>query len=263
MTRTIPCVAALSAFAVASAAHAHVALRPSEAAPGSDATLHFVVGHGCKDQPTTALRVELPASVELVSAEPKSGWTLSVDKGPATAVTWRGELAAHRPDGFDARVKLPQAPVRIFFVAVQSCGDQIVRWDQPYAGDGPRPEHAAPVLTLAADPKPATAETPPAATPPGVQVKEGAFADAAGRPLYTFNFDTMVGMSHCEGDCAQMWPPLIAPKDAKPFGDWSLVTREDGSRQWAYRTKPLYTYSKDRPGGPPTGLAAPNWKLAK
>jgi predicted lipoprotein with Yx(FWY)xxD motif len=263
MIRIAPQLAALSVLAAASAAHAHVVLRPADAPPGSDTALHFVVGHGCKDQPTTALRIELPAGVELVSAEPKPGWTVSVDKGAATAVSWRGELPPHQPGDFEVRAKLPRAPLRMFFVAVQSCGDQTVRWDQPYASDGPRPERAAPVLTLATDATTATTAAPAGGLPPGVQRLNGAFADAAGRPLYTFNFDTMVGMSHCEGDCAQMWPPLIAPKDARPFGDWSLVKREDGSLQWAYRTKPLYTYSKDRPGGPPTGLAAPNWTLAK
>ena len=65
----------------------------------------------------------------------------------------------------------------------------------------------------------------------------------------------MVGMSHCEDDCARMWPPLAAPKSAKAFGDWSVIPRPDGSAQWAYKTKPLYTYSEDRPGEPARGLA--------
>ena len=33
------------------------------------------------------------------------------------------------------------------------------------------------------------------------------------------------------------------------FGDWSVVTRDDGTKQWALKGKPLYTYAKDaRPG---------------
>ena len=92
---------------------------------------------------------------------------------------------------------------------------------------------------------------------------DGALADAQGKPLYTFNLDTMVGMSHCFADCAQVWPPLAAPKDAKPVGDWAPIRREDGSLQWTYKTKPLYTYAKDKPGGPPTGLGTGPWTLAR
>lgn len=260
MIRTLSLAAA--AALAAGGAQAHVVLQPATAAPGALATLHFVVGHGCQGQPTTAFRVELPSAVTLASAEAKPGWTLAVERTSPVAVTWRGDLPAHEAGGFEVKAKLPASPARLAFVAVQSCGETTVRWDEADSGRGPRPTHPAPILTLAAAPEGVSARAA-SATPRGVQVLNGAFADASGRPLYTFDFDTMVGMSHCEGDCAQMWPPLIAPKDAKPFGDWSLVKREDGSPQWAYKTKPLYTYSKDRPGGPPAGLEAPNWKLAK
>ena len=99
--------------------------------------------------------------------------------------------------------------------------------------------------------------------PAGVQARDGALADAAGKPLYTFDLDTMVGMSHCSADCAAVWPPLAAPKGAKAAGDWTPIRREDGSLQWTYKTKPLYTYSKDAAGGPPTGLGTGPWTLAK
>ena len=99
--------------------------------------------------------------------------------------------------------------------------------------------------------------------PDGVHRLGGALADASGKPLYIWDHDTMAGMSHCESDCAQMWPPLKASAGAKPTGDWTLVTREDGSKQWAYKTKPLYTYSADRPGQAPAGESIPNWHLAR
>jgi predicted lipoprotein with Yx(FWY)xxD motif len=98
--------------------------------------------------------------------------------------------------------------------------------------------------------------------PKGVQVANGALADAAGKPLYTWDHDTMAGMSHCEDDCAKMWPPLKAPAGSKPSGDWAPIRREDGSLQWTYKTKPLYTYSADTAGGPPGGEKIPNWRLA-
>ena len=51
------------------------------------------------------------------------------------------------------------------------------------------------------------------------------------------------------GDCAKAWPPVLAAKDAKAFGDWTLIKREDGTNQWAYRGKPVYTLYHDTPDG--------------
>ena len=77
--------------------------------------------------------------------------------------------------------------------------------------------------------------------PREVKVVDGAFRTQAGEPLYVYRNDTMVGMSHCEGACAVSWPPLLAAPQPQPSPDWTLVTREDGSKQWAYRDRPLYT----------------------
>ena len=99
--------------------------------------------------------------------------------------------------------------------------------------------------------------------PAGVKMANGAMVDAAGKPLYVWDRDTMKGMSHCNGDCAAKWPPLVAKPGSKPSGDWSIITREDGSSQWAYKDKPLYTFAPDEPGQPPKGAAIPHWTLAK
>lgn len=98
------------------------------------------------------------------------------------------------------------------------------------------------------------------ADPPGVAVKDGAFVSPEGKPLYTFSRD-MVGMSHCGGQCAANWPPLPAADGAKDDGDWSIVTRDDGKKQWAYKGKPLYTYVRDTAGAAATGVSAA-WPLA-
>lgn len=66
-------------------------------------------------------------------------------------------------------------------------------------------------------------------------------ADAKGMTLYTFDKD-MKGMSVCADKCAQNWPPLAATADAKPMGDWTIVDRQDGTKQWAYKGKSLYTF---------------------
>ncbi|ANH68779.1 hypothetical protein [Mitsuaria sp. 7] len=68
--------------------------------------------------------------------------------------------------------------------------------------------------------------------------------------LYTFDKDTAGnGKSVCNGGCATNWPPLMARADDKVSGDWSIITRDDGSKQWAYKGKPLYFWAKDaKPG---------------
>ena len=99
--------------------------------------------------------------------------------------------------------------------------------------------------------------------PGGVKMANGAFADAAGKPLYTYDNDTMKNMSHCEGRCAVAWPPLAAEDGAKPIAGWTLIGREDGSKQWTYHDKPLYTFARDVAGEAGKGESVPGWKLAK
>ena len=78
--------------------------------------------------------------------------------------------------------------------------------------------------------------------------KGKALIDAKGMTLYVFDKDAS-GKSNCNGPCATNWPPLMANADAKASGDWSIVTRDDGGKQWAYKGKPLYAWSKDaKPG---------------
>jgi predicted lipoprotein with Yx(FWY)xxD motif len=98
--------------------------------------------------------------------------------------------------------------------------------------------------------------------PPGVKRENGVLTDPSGKALYTFTMDTMKGMSHCTGPCATAWPPFMAPANAKASGEWTVINREDGAKQWAYKDKPLYTFAKDAAGKPGTGEST-NWKLAK
>lgn len=80
----------------------------------------------------------------------------------------------------------------------------------------------------------------------------GMMTDNAGMTLYTFDKDAG-GKSACNGPCAGNWPPLMAGGDAKASGEWSIITRDDGSKQWAYKGKPLYLWSKDQKPGDMTG----------
>jgi predicted lipoprotein with Yx(FWY)xxD motif len=80
----------------------------------------------------------------------------------------------------------------------------------------------------------------------------GMMTNNAGMTLYAFDKDAG-GKSACNGPCAGNWPPLMAGSDAKASGDWSIITRDDGSKQWAYKGKPLYQWSKDKKPGDMTG----------
>jgi predicted lipoprotein with Yx(FWY)xxD motif len=100
----------------------------------------------------------------------------------------------------------------------------------------------------------------------GAPAKEmnGILTDEAGMTLYTFDKDSG-GKSACNGRCAENWPPLTASASAKPTGHYSIVTREDGTKQWAYEGKPLYRWSKDKKPGDETGNGLLNgqWHVAK
>jgi predicted lipoprotein with Yx(FWY)xxD motif len=80
----------------------------------------------------------------------------------------------------------------------------------------------------------------------------GVLATAAGMTVYTFEKDVAgSGKSACAGPCIQNWPAVAAPeKVAEPY---SVITRDDGSKQLAYKGKPLYTFVKDAKAGDRTG----------
>lgn len=91
----------------------------------------------------------------------------------------------------------------------------------------------------------------------------GILTDAKGMSLYTFDKDA-AGKSACNGPCAVNWPHLMAGASEMAHGDWSVVTRDDGSRQWAYKGKPLYTWIKDTKAGDMTGDGFKDvWHLAR
>jgi predicted lipoprotein with Yx(FWY)xxD motif len=82
----------------------------------------------------------------------------------------------------------------------------------------------------------------------------GILVNSAGMTLYTFDKDPhSSGKSMCNVPCAMKWPPLHAADSDTVSGDWSVIMRNDGSRQMAYKGKPLYLWAKDRKPGDKTG----------
>jgi predicted lipoprotein with Yx(FWY)xxD motif len=88
-------------------------------------------------------------------------------------------------------------------------------------------------------------------------------ATTAGMTLYTFGSDTVPGKSVCNGQCATNWPAVVAAGDAKAMGDWTIVTRDDGGKQWAYKGMPLYTFKNDAKAGDVMGNGRGKWMAAK
>ncbi len=96
-----------------------------------------------------------------------------------------------------------------------------------------------------------------------VKTQDGVLVNSAGMTLYTFDKDAG-GKSACNDQCAKIWPPVTAAADAKASGDLSIITRDDGSKQWAYKGKPVYLYAKDAKPGDKTGDNFKDvWHVAK
>ena len=84
--------------------------------------------------------------------------------------------------------------------------------------------------------------------------RDGILTTPAGMTLYSFDRDPAdAGKSACNGQCATNWPPLMAGANDKSSGDWAVIMRDDGGKQWAYKGKPMYLWSKDTKPGDTTG----------
>lgn len=78
----------------------------------------------------------------------------------------------------------------------------------------------------------------------------GMLVAANGMTLYTFDKDPAnAGKSACNGPCETYWPPYKASATDHAMGDYSIIKRDDGAQQWAYKGKPLYFFQKDMAKG--------------
>ena len=113
------------------------------------------------------------------------------------------------------------------------------------------------LAVIAVGPAPAAA-TPVRAEDDGtVRVREGPLGDyltdGQGRSLYLFKLDTD-GKSHCEGDCAAAWPPLVTRSSPRPGtgvteSKMGTITRADDVTQVTYDEQPLYKFAQDKAAG--------------
>jgi predicted lipoprotein with Yx(FWY)xxD motif len=89
------------------------------------------------------------------------------------------------------------------------------------------------------------------AAAPALQ-RSGVLADERGMTLYVFTRDG-VNASNCHDACAKAWPPFVAAGGAVAGGDFTLVERKDGTRQWAFKGQPLYYFAGDAAPGDRAG----------
>ena len=100
--------------------------------------------------------------------------------------------------------------------------------------------------------------------PSSVHAMNGALMDAKGMTLYTWDNDKEANKSACNGNCLNNWPALKAAAADKDMGDWKVITRDDGSKQWAYKGKPLYYFAQDKNAGDKLGDGRGMvWHIAK
>lgn len=81
-------------------------------------------------------------------------------------------------------------------------------------------------------------------------------------PLYVFD-DDPPGKSTCNRGCRAVWPPLRAEEDDEPVGDWTIIMRDDGRRQWAYKGKPVYMRFHDDVAAPIGDGEEGKWHLLR
>src|SRR4051812_46529460 len=107
------------------------------------------------------------------------------------------------------------------------------------------------VSAVAATHQPVNIETPGEGallvTPTGTVLP----ANPSNLPLYYFD-DDEPGKSNCNMGCELKWQPLPVTETSKAVGDWKILTRYDGHKQWSYKGRPVYVLfhdSADRPMG--------------
>ena len=173
-TRTLAGLAGAVAAAllVASPAAAHVTVNPREAEQGNFAKLTFRMPTERDIASSVQLEVIFPESQPLssVSVKPQVGWTYRVDKvklpepidvegrqitETVSKITWTAQPGFEVKPGefaeFEVSAGRLPADRRMVFKAIQTYNNgEVVRWIEEAApGSTARPEHPAPVLSLA------------------------------------------------------------------------------------------------------------------
>ena len=103
---------------------------------------------------------------------------------------------------------------------------------------------------------------PPPNLPPGFSVKTMStgrlLVTSQGLSVYSSDADSAMHVA-CDDACAETWIPLLAPSLSRAHGEWSVIERTAGVRQWTFRGKPLYRYALDPGAHRLSGADVPGW----
>ncbi len=104
--------------------------------------------------------------------------------------------------------------------------------------------------------------TPPPMLPPGFAIKPTSIGRMlttdTNQAVYSYAADTESD-SACNESCPSRWEPVLAPGLARDQGEWTLLERSPGERQWVFRGKPLYTHVLDTGSWSQEGSDVPGW----
>ena len=84
----------------------------------------------------------------------------------------------------------------------------------------------------------------------------GTNSSRPGLTLYVFDSDLGTSGSTCNDGCATTWPPVVVDDaEVNNIPGLSLIDRDDGSSQAAFKGRPLYFYANDTAAGDTNGQA--------
>jgi len=135
--------AATLVLACAGIASAHVEPDVSAIPAGKAATVAFNVEHGCKDQPTTKIEIQVPASITDAKPVQRTGWQAST---AGRVVTFEGgSQPPHEPTSFSITFTAPDTDgAELKFPVIQTCEKIHTDWIDPAETD----EHPVPVVAI-------------------------------------------------------------------------------------------------------------------
>src|SRR5882757_1433574 len=115
------------------------------------------------------------------------------------------------------------------------------------------------------EPPPAKQDTPAVPVSVAVVNNRPMLVDLKGMTLYYFDRDDSGRKSSCDGKCTERWTPVAASANARPSGDFTTITRSDGSKMWAFRYRPLYSSNRDKAPGDTNGTDDPSslWHVVR